>query len=180
MRPGNPQAGQQLFRNKGCIACHRVLGIGTAVGPDLLNSTFHKSVVSIASVMWNHGPVIWDKMEELGLRRPVFNDNEMADLTAFLYFLRFFEPAGDAARGEMLFQQKGCYQCHHFGPLKVDGSISLSFAEDSISALDVAAEMWNDADLMSQMMTAKKMEWPRIARGEMNDLIEFILSHNRK
>jgi len=176
MRPGNPQIGQQLFRNKGCVTCHRVLDVGTAVGPELRNSTFHKSVTSIASVMWNHGPVIWDTMEELGLRQPVFKDNEMADLAAFLYFLRFFEREGDAAKGEMLFQQKGCYQCHHFGPLEVDGSISLSFAEESASALDVAAEMWNDADLMSQMMTAKKMEWPRIARGEMNDLIEYVLS----
>jgi len=26
------------------------------------------------------------------------------------------------------------------------------------------------------MMTAKKMDWPRIARGEMNDLIEYVLS----
>jgi len=179
MRPGNPQVGQELFRSKGCITCHRIFDVGTAVGPDLRKSTFHKSVTSIASVMWNHAPVIWDKMAERGLKRPVFEGNEMADLAAFLYFLRFFERQGDAARGEMLFQQKGCYRCHHFGPSEVDGSISLSFSRDSASALDVAAQMWNDANAMSQKMTMMKLEWPRIARGEMNDLIEYIRSRSR-
>ena len=161
---------------KGCLTCHRVLGRGTEIGPNLLNSTFHKSVTSIASVMWNHGPVIWDKMSEQGMNTPTFSDNEMADLTAFLYFLRFFEPQGDVARGEMLFQQKGCHRCHHFGPQEVDGSVSLSVAGDSASALDIATLMWNDANLMSQMMTAKRLDWPRLAPGEMNDLIDYILS----
>ena len=180
MRPGNPATGQELFTSKGCIACHEVLGEGRAIGPDLMESTFHKTATSIAAVMWNHGPRIWSKMEDLGLRKPTFEDNEMADLVAFLYFLRFFESEGDVARGEMLFEQKGCQSCHHFGDADVDESFSLSYSEADMDALDVVAAMWNNAESMSEMMTRKKMDWPRIAPGEMTDLMAFILQSGNR
>jgi putative heme-binding domain-containing protein len=32
---GNAAAGQALFASKGCVGCHRVLGTGSRVGPDL-------------------------------------------------------------------------------------------------------------------------------------------------
>ncbi len=34
---GNPEAGQSVFRGKGCAQCHRVAGEGGRVGPDLTN-----------------------------------------------------------------------------------------------------------------------------------------------
>jgi putative heme-binding domain-containing protein len=33
--PGDPAKGQALFASKGCVGCHRVLGTGSRVGPDL-------------------------------------------------------------------------------------------------------------------------------------------------
>jgi cytochrome c2 len=180
MRPGNPKIGEQLFREKRCISCHRVFDAGRAVGPDLRKSTFHKSASSIAAVMWNHGPAIWDKMDELGLAKPKFESNEMADLTAFLYFLRFLESPSDAARGELLFRQKGCQNCHHFGEAQVMGSYGLSFSDGEDAALDVAAAMWNTADEMSDMMTRKRLEWPRFQAGELNDLIHYILDSSHR
>jgi putative heme-binding domain-containing protein len=32
---GDTAAGQSLFANKGCVNCHRILGTGSRVGPDL-------------------------------------------------------------------------------------------------------------------------------------------------
>ncbi len=32
---GNAAAGEALFASKGCVGCHRVLGVGSRVGPDL-------------------------------------------------------------------------------------------------------------------------------------------------
>ncbi len=180
MQPGNPQIGEQLFKKKKCVTCHRIFGTGTKVGPDLTRSTFHKSVTGIAAIMWNHGPVIWDKMEDANLGTPTFEGNEMADLTAYLYFLQFFEKTADIARGEMLFNQKGCQSCHHFGEALVDGSLSLSATGAGRSKVAIAADMWNHAGLMSRTMTSKKIEWSRIGDGEMNDLIEYIKAQGKK
>jgi cytochrome c2 len=180
MRPGSPEIGRQHFQDKKCIACHRVFDVGRAIGPDLTQSTFHKTATSIATVMWNHGPAIWEKMTELGLTRAGFEENEMADLTAFLYFLRFSEDPADMARGEMLFEQKGCHRCHHFGETAVEDSYNLSLYEGDVTALEIAARMWNEADAMSEMATRKRVPWPRFAPGEMNDLISYILSQNER
>ena len=174
MRPGNPQIGEQLFEEKGCISCHRVFGTGTAIGPDLSKSTFHQTATSIAAIMWNHGPVIWGRMEDLGLQRPTFDGNEMADLTAFLYFVRFLEPEGDPMRGEMLFRQKDCQKCHYFGEKGVEGSFSLSHPGADRSKMDIATGMWNSGQAMSEMMTRMKLAWPLFGPGEVNDLIEYI------
>lgn len=180
MRPGNPQTGRRLFEDKGCIACHRVFGTGTAIGPDLAKSSFHRTATSVSAVMWNHGPIIWARMEELDMERPTFDDNEMADLAAFLYFVRFFESEGDPVRGEMLFEQKGCQRCHYFGETGVDSSVSLSLLGAERSKLDIAAAMWNDGGAMAAMMTRMRMEWPRFGPGEVNDLMEYIRVNGNK
>ena len=180
MRPGNPQIGERLFKRKKCTTCHRVFGSGNEVGPDLTRSTFHKSVTSIAAIMWNHGPAIWEKMEEAGLGIPTFEKNEMADLIAYLYFLRFFEKDANIARGEMLFNQKGCQNCHHFGQASVDGSYNLSTIGANRSKIGIATAMWNHAGQMSQKMTGKKIEWLHIRNGEMNDLIEYVKAQGKK
>ncbi|MEE9554557.1 MAG: c-type cytochrome [candidate division Zixibacteria bacterium] len=180
MQPGNPRVGEQLFKKKKCTTCHRVFGIGNKVGPDLTRSTFHKSVTSIAAIMWNHGPAIWDKMEEAGLGIPTFDGNEMADLIAYLYFLQFFEKEASIARGEMLFNQKGCQNCHHFGRASVDSSYNLSAVGANRSKIGIATDMWNHARQMSQKMTGKKIEWLHLRNGEMNDLIEYIKAQGKK
>jgi len=180
MQPGNPQIGEKLFQKKKCTTCHLVFGTGTRVGPDLTQSTFHKSVTSIAAIMWDHGPTIWRKMEENDLGIPTFEGNEMADLTAYLYFLRFFEKNTDISKGELLFNQKGCRNCHHFGPASVEGSHSLSAGDPNRSKIGIAADMWNHAEDMSRTMTGKKIEWLPFRNGELNDLIEYIIDQNKK
>lgn len=180
MQPGNPRVGEQLFEKKKCTTCHEVFGKGHEVGPDLTRSTFHKSVTSIAAIMWNHGPVIWDRMEEMGLGIPGFAANEMADLIAYLYFLRFLEREVSFSRGEMLFNQKGCQNCHHFGQFEVEDSHSLSEAGINLGKIDIAAEMWNHAGQMSRTMTGKKIEWLLMGNGELNDIIEYIIIQGKK
>ncbi len=180
MQPGNPQIGEKLFQKKKCTTCHLVFGTGTRVGPDLTQSTFHKSVTSIAAIMWNHGPSIWEKMEETNLGIPTFEGNEMADLTAYLYFLRFFEKETSISKGELLFTQKGCRNCHHFGPASVEGSRTLSSGDSGRSKIGVAADMWNHAEEMSRTMTGRKIEWLPFRNGELNDLIEYIMAQKMK
>lgn len=180
MRPGNPQIGEKLFTAKKCSTCHRVGGTGTTIGPDLTKSEFHKSVTSVAAMMWNHGPSIWQAMDEIGVKTPTFENNEMADLIAYLYFLRFQEKKTDPDRGEMLFNQKGCQKCHHFGEQEVNGSVSLSEYKSDGAEIDIAAELWNDAAKMAAKITQKKLEWPRLYDGELHDIIGYIQQQNRR
>jgi len=179
MRPGNPKVGQGLFREKNCTTCHRVYGEGNDIGPDLTRSTFHRSVTSVAAMMWNHGPVIWERMDEIGLSIPTFAENEMADLIAFLYFLRFVEREPDSQRGEMLFTQKGCHGCHHFGPQAVEESVSLSTIDPGTAPVEIAARMWNHSTEMSAKTTRERVSWPRLMKGEMNDLIHYVLNQSK-
>lgn len=180
MLPGNPRIGEELFTSKKCSTCHRVGNTGTMIGPDLTQSEFHKSVTSVAAMMWNHGPSIWHKMDEVGVKTPTFENNEMADLIAYLYFLRFQEKKADTKRGEMLFSQKGCQKCHHFGEQAVEGSVSLSLYDPEVSAVDIAAKMWNHAASMAANITQKKLEWPRLYDGDLHDIIGYIQLQNRR
>jgi hypothetical protein len=40
--------------------------------------------------------------------------------------------------------------------------------------------MWNHAGQMSQTMTGKKIEWLRMSKGELNDIIEYIIAQGKK
>jgi hypothetical protein len=53
--------------------------------------------------MWNHGPEMWLEMKERGIERPDFNGEEMADVIAYLYFLKFVDQPGNPVEGENSF-----------------------------------------------------------------------------
>ena len=43
---------------------------------------------------------MWERMQEQKVAPPTFNQQEMADLLAYLYTLRYVGETGDAARGD--------------------------------------------------------------------------------
>src|SRR3989304_10036002 len=110
--PQNPLKGRELFTSKGCIKCHPIRGEGGKVGPDLGKTVGQRSFFEVASIMWNHSPVMSEKMRELKVPRPKFSAEEMADMLAFLYFLNYFEEPGNPAQGKAVFARKGCVKCH--------------------------------------------------------------------
>ena len=65
--------------------------------------------------MWNHSLAMSEKMKEFRLVRPIFQEDELADLLAFLYFLNYFDEPGDPKVGKVLFAEKHCIQCHSLG-----------------------------------------------------------------
>src|SRR3990172_2226350 len=96
--PQNPLKGRELFTSKGCIKCHAIRGEGGKVGPDLGKTVARQSLFEVASIMWNHSPVMSEKMRELKVPRAKFSAEEMADIIAFLYFLNYFDEPGNAAQ----------------------------------------------------------------------------------
>jgi len=80
---GNAAKGGKLFDEKSCAHCHGAGG-GRKVGPDLATSDAIRSPVQWASAMWNHAPAMADKLREMQLAWPRFEDDEMRDLVEFL------------------------------------------------------------------------------------------------
>ncbi|HLG18025.1 MAG TPA: c-type cytochrome [Blastocatellia bacterium] len=178
MLPGSPVSGRRLFAQKGCINCHSINGKGGKVGPDLARKDFYKSVTEIAGAMWNHDPQMWGKMQQSGRGRPAFNGNEMADVIAYLYFIRYVDRPGDAANGKRIFEQKGCAECHSLGQgTKIGPDLSGSASLDSPMSLTTA--MWNHAPAMEQLVQEKGLPWPKFEGDEMRDLVEYLKTFAR-
>jgi cytochrome c2 len=175
MMPGSPTSGRQLFVQKGCGACHSINGKGGKVGPDLSRKDFFKSVTEIAGSMCNHDPQMWGKMRQTAAGRPAFNGNEMADVIAYLYFIRYVGAPGDAALGRNLFEQKGCAQCHSLGQGQPGlAGPNLGASASLTSPVHLITAMWNHAPAMEQLVQERGLAWPTFERNEMRDLVEFL------
>ena len=174
VKPGNPKTGKQVFENKGCADCHTVLSAGNGKDTGLADKLTHKSVTEIAGIMWNHGPKMW---KELGKEsaRVSFEDDEMADIIAFLYLAGFMNVTGQKEKGEEVFREKSCYICH-------DKSAGETFVVDlkKTNKINTPEEMiqmmWNHASGMEMMMNDMNIPWPNFEKTEMKDLYIFIKS----
>ncbi|MCP4247017.1 MAG: c-type cytochrome [bacterium] len=84
---GDPARGERIFAGKGCAQCHEAgeaVAAGQSTGPALQDMGKRASPVNVATAMWNHGETMLDEMTEVGMSWPVFVDNEMVDLLAYL------------------------------------------------------------------------------------------------
>ena len=86
-RPGDARRGQDLLAAKGCLSCHSVAGKGGKVGPDFERSKELDQPVTIVANMWNHASAMADKMREKSVTWPVFTEQEMGDIVAYLQTL---------------------------------------------------------------------------------------------
>jgi mono/diheme cytochrome c family protein len=99
----------------------------------------------------------------------------MADVIAFLYYLRFYDTGGDAQTGEAVFVQKGCANCH-----AVDAGASigpdLSQSDAILAPIRLATAMWNHAPAMYTVVQLEHVDWPRFEGTEMRDLAVYLRS----
>lgn len=177
MVPGSPARGEQVFAGKGCARCHAVRGTGGHSGPDLGRAELHRSVTEIAGLMWNHQPAMWTKMQALGIPLPEFSDQELSDLIAYLFFLQYFDPPGDAAKGQQIFMEKGCVLCH-YAPRSAEKRFApdLSASGALASPVALSSAMWNHAPVMEAQIRERGLPWPRFQADEVRDLVEYLRS----
>jgi mono/diheme cytochrome c family protein len=83
-RPGDPRRGQQLAASKGCLSCHSVMGKGGKLGPDFAQAKELDQPVTVVAAMWNHASSMEEKMREKSITWPVFTEQEMGHLVAYL------------------------------------------------------------------------------------------------
>ena len=177
---GDPSKGQSLFVSKGCVRCHAVRAAGGRVGPDLGRTAVKGSFYEIAAAMWNHSQAMDDKMREFRLTRPSFQERELADLLAFLYFLNYFDEPGDPAVGKVLFAQKHCIQCHGIGAEGGTTGPRLDALPRGTSPLRIAQNLWNHGPVMVPSIKRMGLDVPNFQGSEIIDLIAYLRSHGQR
>lgn len=171
---GSPTQGARLFSELGCNSCHALYGIGPKAGPDLGTSLpAGSSPVRIVADMWNHGPQMWQKMQDAQLGLPHITDQDALDLLSYLYVVRYLDVPGDASKGEELFRSKGCARCHTLGG--GDGGPGPDLGHlDAETPIVWAQRMWNHGQAMEARMAEKNVPWPTFRDNEMLNLLAFL------
>lgn len=177
---GDPVLGQALFVSKGCVECHAVRGAGGRIGPDLGRTMVKGSFFEIAGAMWNHSLVMGEKMREFRLVRPKFENNELADLLAFLYFLNYFDEPGDARLGKVLFAEKHCIQCHSLGRAGGSAGPRLDSLPRGTPPLQIAQDLWNHGPVMVPAIRSMGLDVPEFKGNEIIDLFAYLRSQGQR
>ena len=109
-------------------------------------------------------------MEEKGITRQNLSPQEMANLIAYLFSIRYFDEPGDPDRGKAIFIKRQCNLCHTKDSQKVD----LSGLKGQISPISMAQMMWNHGPEMLERMRKVKVPWQKIDGKEVVDLMEYL------
>jgi mono/diheme cytochrome c family protein len=171
---GDPWVGRYLFRQY-CRSCHRAEGGGGEVGPDLGASAGPRTVSGFAASFWNHGATMSEGMKSLGVKRPSLSEEEMADLTTYLFAIRYVEVRGDRRFGYGIYE-RSCSACHGIVE-ESEESRTVRFRA-RWSPARMAAVLWNHGPHMYAETKERGLEWPLLEHQDMRDLIAFLQSSN--
>jgi len=162
---GSPEQGKKIFQQKGCSRCHGSGPKSTALDLKRNSEKYLTSMTRIGAILWNSAPLMWKKGEV-----PKFSGREMADIISYLYFLNYSDKKGDSKKGEKVFVEKRCSDCHSpKGP-----AIDFSLLKGKYDATEMVTQMLNHAPVMQKTVEEKKVPWPRFNPGELRDLFQYI------
>ena len=167
--------GASLFREQMCTNCHSIAGEGARSAPDLGKRIDRNyTPAGIASLMWNHAPMMWSNIHSQGLTQPQLSEAQAADLFAYFYSAHYFERPGEAERGKALFTSKSCASCHALkaGQPTVGPPVSEWSALTDPTVL--IQRMWEHAPQMSKAMEARHVQWPQLTSQDMADLLVYL------
>jgi mono/diheme cytochrome c family protein len=178
MSPGNPAKGKALFDEKRCSKCHLGEAGAKRIQTGLIPIALKKGVTEVATMMWNHGGAMMERMKKESVDWPKFDGNEMADLIAYIYFLDFEDKPGDDQKGESIFKSKGCADCHRQtgrgrGP-------DLAMVKKLDTPIRMIQLMWNHAGEMEDLIVAQNRSWPSLSSRDMRDLYAYIRKSTKK
>jgi mono/diheme cytochrome c family protein len=171
---GRPESGRQLFAEKRCVECHAVGGAGGRVGPDLVERGIRQSPMEFAATIWNKAPAMAAAMQPRGISVPQLTPEQMADIVAYLYSVRYFA-SGNVQQGYAVASQKGCLTCHAIRGERGKTASDLTKAKGLDSPPAVLAALWNHT-LVTPTVAGKKLDWPGFTPQEMADLMAMLQS----
>jgi mono/diheme cytochrome c family protein len=172
--PGRAEQGGQLFVEKECRGCHSVGGKGGQVGPDLGERGLHRSLTEFAAAMWNKTPAMIKAMKARGVQLPQLEPQEMADIVAYLYSVRYFAEPGDSRKGEKLVADKGCLRCHAVRGKGGKSATDLARSKRRLAPAAVISVMWNHALGMQEQTETQQRTWPQFRPKEMANLVAYL------
>jgi mono/diheme cytochrome c family protein len=117
---------------------------------------------------------MWAKMAEHDIPIPVFADNEMADVIAYLSFLGYSDEPGDPTRGRRVLRQKGCVRCHSIGGEGGGEGPDLAMSKGLTSSIGLVTAVWNHAANMEKEFKKRGIPWPDFRSTEMADLVAYL------
>lgn len=164
---GEADRGRELFRERGCVRCHRAGGQGGSAGPDL-TAVAPRDPVAFAAAMWNKAASMVGAMEAAGITVPRFSGAEMADLVAYLGTLQYFADAGSAARGRATVGAAGCAGCHGRAAPALSGLRSRGA---------VIAALWNHVSVRPDTL---RPAWRRLTVREVADVMAYLETRERR
>jgi mono/diheme cytochrome c family protein len=164
---GAADRGAVLFRERGCIRCHRAGGEGGTVGPNL-TAVAPRDPVAFAAAMWNKAATMVGAMRTAGVAVPRFTGAEMADLVAYLGRVQYLADAGSPARGRVAAGAAGCTGCHGRDAPALEGLGRNRGA--------VIAALWNHVSLPPDTLQKR---WRRLTVGQMADLMAYLETRGR-
>ncbi len=172
--PGRAESGRQLFAEKRCVECHAVGGAGGRVGPDLVERGVRQSPTEFAATIWNKAPAMAKAMQSRGISLPQLSPEQMADIVAYLYSVRYFA-SGNVQQGYAVASQKGCLNFHALRGERGKTASDLTKAKGLDSPPAVLAALWNHT-LVTPTVSGKRLDWPGFTPQEMADLIAMLQS----
>ena len=177
--PGNAANGRLLFADKRCVVCHPIVRRGDQEGPDLLEGQAQRSLTDFAAAMWNKAPRMLQAMESRQVTPPTLRPDEMSDLVAYLYSVRYFRQSGEPRRGVILAVNRGCFDCHGLYGERGKPASDLTLAKDLGTPAGVLAALWNHAFVDDPRQARDRRPWPTFRADEMADLMAYLRTVKR-
>jgi mono/diheme cytochrome c family protein len=113
-------------------------------------------------------------MERAKIIKPNLTGEEITEISAYLYFLKFFDEPGNPTQGKYVFNEKGCNNCHPITTKGKEGEPGLDQFPQNISPVFLSQSIWNHGPVMIARMVKIGMKWPVFEGTEMMDLLEYI------
>lgn len=176
--PGDPAIGARLYLQKGCQICHSLGGKGGDIGTKLDKYSRYASPLFLTAALWEKGKAMAEKMEEKQVPRPTFQGADIPNLLAYIQSTaegpeRIPAPPGIPKRGEELFTEKRCVECHSLrgngGKVGPDLGIKLKG-----SLMRITRAMWNKGPKMWAKMAELGIETPSLSPEELSNLISYL------
>jgi cytochrome c2 len=172
---GDPERGWQAFQQKSCTGCHSIRTADQLEGPSFgperqLPETF----TELGGVMVSHSPQMEKAMARQGVTRPELSAQEMTDIFAFLYSLRYVEPAGSPHVGASVFNWRGCSRCH--GENAQGSERAPGLRGRTYNSITLAVALWRHGQQMYAQTRQMGLGWPTLVEADVGDLLAFLNS----
>jgi cytochrome c2 len=81
---GSALIGRTIFSQQGCSRCHGAGAEGDRLGPGLRGRGKSFTTITLATALWNHGPQMHKRTQELKIQWPTLAETDIGHLLSFL------------------------------------------------------------------------------------------------